>query len=113
MAVGIVVAALGTSQLIAMREHRYALREGQDGQEIPLHSLPHVDSANRVGGPLDTPVATQVVIRAVPVVLAVGKIVLGFVADQIMKSEAVVTGHEVDAGLRTSAGGLIQVAATG
>ena len=60
-----------------------------------------------VGGSLDAAVPRAVVALTVTVVLAVGFIVLFIVGNQIMKREAVMSGYEVDAGIRPSSGGLV------
>src|SRR5262249_52736435 len=49
------------------------------------------------GGALNATVPASIVVRAVPVILAVGFIVLLVVRDQVIEREAVVTGHEVHA----------------
>ena len=64
-----------------------------------------------LGRPFDAAVPAQVVILAVLVVLAVGVVVLDVVADQIGHREAVVRGHEVDAGVRATAALLVEIAA--
>ena len=56
-----------------------------------------------VGRALDAEVQRLVVVLAVAVVLAVGLVVLVLVADQVGQREAVVGGHEVDAGVRQPA----------
>src|SRR4029450_8699137 len=78
-----------------------------------LLALAQVPDLEVVGGPLDPAVPGAVVLRAVPVALAVGLVVLVVVADQVIQGEAVVAGDEVDAGVGPAAVGLVQVAGPG
>ena len=56
-----------------------------------------------VGRTLDACVPAPVVVAAVTVVLAVGLVAFVLVADEVGKGEPVVTGHEVDCGVRGTA----------
>ena len=68
------------------------------------------DDLGVVGRALDAVVPRLIVVRAVPVVLAVGLVVLLVVADQIVQGEAVMGGDEVDAGVGPAAVALIEIA---
>src|ERR1043165_5666 len=59
----------------------------------------------------DATVPADVVVVAVAVALLVGLVVLLVIADEVAQGEAVVRGHEVDAGVRAAAAPLVQVAA--
>src|SRR5439155_25297056 len=73
--------------------------------------LPPPDRLRRLGGTFHSPVPTQVVVGAVAIPLAVGFVVLGLVADQIVQGESVVAGDEVHAGQRSASPCLVQIAA--
>jgi len=111
LAVGVVVAALGPAHLVAVGEQGDAPGQGDGGQQAASHPFAHPADLGIVGGAFHPPVAGQVVVGAVPVVLAVGLVVLLLVAHQIGQRETVVTGDEVDA--RPRAAGVEQVAAAG
>ena len=57
------------------------------------------------GGPFGPAVPRAVVVGAVPVVLAVGLVVLGVVGDEVGQGEAVVDGDQVDRRRRPPARG--------
>ncbi len=97
LAVGVVVAALGAAELVAAQEHGDPLAGEEDGGEVLDLALAEPFDLGVVGGALDTAVPALVVVAPVPVVLAVGEVVLLVVADQIVEREPVVSGDEVDA----------------
>src|SRR4029077_17967105 len=66
-----------------------------------------------VGGAFDAAVPGPVVVAAIPVVLAVGLVVLVIAGDQVLQRGAVVCGDEVDRGHRAPAVLLVQVAGPG
>ena len=109
VAVGVVVAVLGAAQLVAVRDHRYALGEQQRRHEVAPLPGPQREDLRVVGRPFDTAVPRAVVVLAVAVVLGVGLVVLLVVGDQVRQREAVVAGDEVDAGDRPAAVVLVQV----
>src|SRR5207249_8553395 len=73
--------------------------------------LPHAGDVHRLGRSLGTPVATQIVVAAVPVCLRIGLVVLVLIAHQVVEGEAVVAGNEVDRGQWAPTAGLIEIAA--
>ncbi len=77
-------------------QERHALRDQQQGQEVPHLPLAQGVDAGVVGRPLVAAVAAEVVVPAVAVVLAVGLVVLAVVADQVVEREAIVAGDEID-----------------
>ena len=103
LAVRVVVAPLGAAELVPAEEHRHASGDGEGQQEVldlpPAHRL----DGRVVGFAFDAVVRAEVLVGAVPIVLAVGLVVFPRVADQIVQREAVVAGDEVDAALRALA----------
>ena len=96
LAVGVVVALLGAAELVAAEEQRHPEGEEQGGEHGPPLAGPEGDDVGVVGRPLGPAVPRPVVVGAVPVVLAVGLVVLGVVGDQVGQGEAVVDGDQVD-----------------
>src|SRR5262249_21960512 len=111
LAVGVIVALLRVSDFVAREQHRNSLRQDQRGQQIALLPLAQGQDGLIVGWPVDAAVPAIVVAAAVAVLLAVGLVVLAIVADEIVESESIMAGDEVDAGVRETAALLIQVAA--
>ncbi len=95
LAVGVVVALLGARDLVAVRQHRDALREHERGQEVAL--LPEPQRLDRlvVGRALDTTVPRPVVRLTVLAVLAVRRVAALVVGDEVAHREAVMAGDEV------------------
>src|SRR5207244_3504346 len=110
LAVAVVVAALGPPQLVAVQQHRRALREQERGQEVALLAGAQREYHRVVGLALGAAVPGAVVRLAVVVVLAVGLVVLLVVGDEIAQGEAVVGGDEVDRRVGPAAVGLVKVA---
>ena len=113
LAVDVVVAPLGAPDLVAVRDHRGALRDHQRA-----HDVAHLLGAQRqdirvVGRALHPAVPRPVVAFAVAVVLAVGLVVLLVVRHQVGQREAVVTGDEVDARAWPPPGGFVEVRGPG
>lgn len=113
LAVAVVVAVLGAAQLVAVTDHRHALRQQQRGQEIALLAGPQGVDLLVVGRSLGAAVPGPVVALAVVVVLAVGLVVLLVVGHQVTQREPVVGGDEVDRGDRPAPGVFVQVGRTG
>ena len=110
LAIGVVVPALAVAQLVAAAEHGNALRQQHRGQQVALLPLAQRQHMGVAGRPLHPAVPAQIVVGAVAVVLAVGLVVFVVVADQVFQGEAVVAGHEVDAGVGAPPALLVQVA---
>ena len=113
LAIGVVVAPLCTSKLVAFRQHRYACREQQGRKKRPL--LPSAQRQGQVrivGWAFGSAVPRAVVVGAVAVVLGVGLVVLAVVGDQIGECESVVHRNEVDrrAGSASFVGAVVDVA---
>ena len=97
LSVGVVVAALGSPDLVAVRQHRNALRERERGDEVAHDAKAHVEDLWIVRLALYTPIAADVVVVAVAILLAVGLVVLLLVAHEVVERVPVVRRHEVDA----------------
>ena len=109
LGVDVVVPLLGAADLVAVRQHRHPLREEQGGHQIALGLLARGEDLGVFGRSLHAVVPRQVVIVTVPVVLAVGLVVLLVVADQIVQGKPVVGGDEVDAGVGPAAVSLVEI----
>ena len=103
LAVRVVVAALRVAQFVAGEHHRHALRQHQRGDEVPLLAGAERNDLRVVGRPLDAAVPRGVVVGPVAVVLAVGRVVLVVVTDEVFEAEPVVARDEVDARVRLAA----------
>ncbi len=95
LVVGVVVAALGTAELVTGEQHRRALTEQQRRQHVADLALPHGIDRRVIGRPLDPAVPADVVAVAVLVVFAVRLVVLLVVGDDVVQREAVMRGHEI------------------
>ena len=95
LTVGVVVAALGSAELIARQQHRDSLREEQRHQEIaPLSFTKLIDPFIRSVA-LETAIPTAVVVVAA--VFKIRLIVFLVVADQVFQCEPVVRRDKVNA----------------
>src|ERR1700743_899043 len=112
LAVSVVVALLGARELVTGGDHRNAMRNQQNSDEIPALTFAQVLDIGIAGRTLNAAVPTVVVVRTIAVVFTVGEIVLIVVRHQIVQGEAVVTGDEVNAVIRFAGAGFIQVRAT-
>jgi hypothetical protein len=111
LAVRVVVSVLGVAEFVACKDHGHALREHHRRDDVSLLPLAEREDLGIVGRPLGAAVPAFVVIRSIAVPLAVRVVVLLIVAYQILQVEAVVAGHEVDAGVRFPAAVRVEVAA--
>src|SRR5215211_3226476 len=109
LGVDVVVPPLRAADLIAMRQHRHSLREEERCHQIALGLLAGGDDLGVLARSLHAMVPRHIVIVTIPVVLAVGLVVLLVVADQILEGKPVMGGDEVDAGVGTAAVSLIKV----
>src|SRR6266576_2154744 len=105
----VVVALLGAADLIPMGDHRHALGQQQRREEITLLARPQCAYLGIVGWSFVPAVPRPVVALAVPVVFAVGLVVLLVVGDKILQREAVMGGDEVYRCDRTPGRVLVQV----
>jgi hypothetical protein len=101
------------AQLVTTEEQRHSLREQQRRQQVALLLLAQNIDGRVVRRALGAAVPAIVVVGTVLVVLTVGLVMLVIVADKVLQRESVMTGDEVDAGIRLAPVILIQVAAAG
>src|SRR5262252_6766803 len=96
LAVGVVVAVLGTPHFIAHEYHGHPQRQQSDRQEV-LH-LPIAQLLDRwiLRRAFHTTVPAPIIVGTVTVVFTVRLVVLVVVGDQVVQGEAIVTRHEVD-----------------
>src|SRR3954451_568596 len=113
LAVRVVVAALCATQLVARDQHRHTRRQQQRGEQVPELPPPERPYALVVRLPFRPAVPRPVVVRAVPVALAVRLVVLPLVRHQVPQGETVVRGDEVDRGVRPAPAPGVRVAGTG
>ena len=97
LAIGIVVAPLGTAHLVAHEQHRRAGRQHLQREKVLDLAVAQRLDRRIVGRSFRAAVPAQIVIRTVAIVLAVGLVVLVVVRDQIIESKAVMAGYEIDA----------------
>src|SRR4051794_5847957 len=109
LAIGVVVAALGSADLVACQQHGGALGKQQRGQEVAALACAKGEDVGGVRGTFDAVIPTVVAGVAVAVALAVGLVVLVIVRDQIVQREAVMGGDEIDAGPGAASVALEQV----
>ena len=113
LAVRVVVALLGATELVAGQQHRHALGQDQHGEQATLAAPPLLEDDRIVGRALDPAVPRSGVVAAVAVALTVRLVVLAVVADQVREREPVVAGDEVDARERAAAVVPVEVGAPG
>ncbi len=113
LAVGVVVPLLGPPELVSAQEHRDPLGEEEGGDEVADLPRSHPRDELRRVRALDAQAAAQVVVLAVGIILAVFDVTLLPVAHQVVQSEPVMAGDEVDALQRTLARRAVQVGAAG
>src|SRR3954451_19256383 len=96
LAGGVVIAVLGTADLVAAEKHRRALRQEESGQKVPL--LPGADGKDlRVcRGAFMSVIAGDVVVRTVSIPLAIRPVVFEIVGDEIAQGESIMGGDKVD-----------------
>src|SRR5215207_2661110 len=113
LAVGVVVAALGTAHFIAAEQHRRALGKEEGGQKVPL--LPGADGEDLCVGrrAFMSVIAGDVVVGTVSISLTICPVDLVFVGDEVAQGEAVVGGDKVDAGVGLSPIRLIKIRGAG
>src|SRR5674476_548725 len=111
LAVDVVVAALGSTDLVAVGDHRDTLAQQERGEEVALLLPAQGVDGGVVRLALDPAVPRPVVALAVVVGLSVGVVVLVVVGHEVTQGETVVCDDEVDRGDRTP--GRVRVQVTG
>src|SRR5450759_1094839 len=110
LAVDVVVASLGSADLVAVGDHRDTLAQQKGGQEVALLLPAQGVDGGVVGLALDPAVPGPVVALAVLVGLSIGVVALVVVGHEVPQGETVVCDDEVDRGDRSPSRVLIQVA---
>src|ERR1035438_7308271 len=110
LAVDVVVATLGSADLVAVGDHRDTLAEQERGQEVALLLLAQGVDGWVVGLALGPTVPGPVVALTVLVALSVGLVVLLVEGHEVPQGETVVCYDEVDRGDRAPGRVLVQVA---
>src|SRR6266566_5591732 len=110
LAIGIVVPALSTPDLVSCEQHGDALRKQDCCHEVPLLPCPKLIHLGIIGRAFSAAIPAPVVVGAVAILLAVSFVMLGVVAHEIVKGEPVMRGHKIDAGVRLAAAARVQVA---
>ena len=99
LAVGIVVAALRAAKFVPAEQHRHPARDQKSQQEVLDLAFPHgLDRGIRCLA-FCAVVLAEVVVCPIMVVFSVCFIVLITIAHQVIQSEPIVAGDEIDAAL--------------
>src|SRR5262249_6623226 len=102
LTISVIVAALAAPNFVAHQQHRHAKRKNGHGEEVLCLAFAELFNGGVVTGAFDAAIPTPVVIHPVAIALAILFIVLLVVGDEVVQSETVVTGDEIDALLRLS-----------
>src|SRR5258708_4397531 len=84
LAIGVVIAPLGASDLIATEEHRRPLGEEKGRQEIPSLAGACFHNGRVVSWSLDAVIGRDVVIRAVEIRFSIRQVVFALVRNEIL-----------------------------
>src|ERR1019366_6628955 len=103
LAVGVVVAALRAAKFVASQQHRHPARDQLSQQEVFYLAFPDGLDLYISRLAFCAVVLAEVVVCPVMVVFSVCFIVLVAIAHQVVQSETVVAGDEIDAALGTFA----------
>src|SRR5690606_14534547 len=98
----IVIAVLGAADLVPHQDHGGSLRQEYGSDEVAAHLFAQLDDVRVITWTFNPAVPTQIVRMAVIVVFAIRFIVFVVVGNDIIQSETVMRGYEVDAGPRSS-----------
>ena len=113
LAVGVVVALLGTPELIAAEQQRHPEGEQQSGEHGSRLSCPQRENVRIGTWPFRSTVPRSVVAGTVAVVLAIGLVVFVVVGHEITQGETVVDRDEVDRRGGPSVAGAVEIGRTG
>src|ERR1700733_8734147 len=103
LAIGIVVAALGSAELVAPKQHGNSTRNKQRQQEIFDQAGSHALDYRIPAGPLHAAIVAVVSVVSIAAKLAVFVIVLLPVAHQIVQCEPIMASNKVKAACRAFA----------
>src|SRR5262245_289217 len=113
LTIGVVVAVLCPTPLIAAAEHRHALGKKEGREKIaPLPVAQRID-LQVVGRTFGAAIPRLIIVVAVAIVVAVQLVVFLVVADQIGQCESIMGCNEVDARVRPPAVMLVEIGASG
>jgi len=98
LTIGIVVAPLAPTELVASQQHRRAEREKESGQKVAL--LPQAPAAypGVVGWTFGAEVRAVVIVGSILISLPIRGVVFFAIAHQVLKGEAIMACDEIDAG---------------
>ena len=109
LAIGIIIAFLGSVELISTQNHRHSLTQEQSCHVI-FHMLKALEIDHLiVAGTFMTKIHRIIVILSVAVVLAVILIMLLIVGDQVIQGKTIMGSDKVDTMVWTTTGVLIEV----
>src|SRR5215510_5531396 len=113
LTIGVVVAVLRPTPLIAAAEHRHALGKKEGREKIaPLPVAQRID-LRVVGRTFGAAIPRLIIVVAVAIVVAVQLVVFLVVADQIGQCESIMGCNEVDARVRPPAVMFVHIGASG
>ena len=95
LAIGVVVPALCSPDLVTGQQHRNAQRQKQRGKQIAPLAIAQADYGRVRGRSLDPAIPAEVGIASVAIILAIGLIVLFIVADQVLQCETIMRGNKI------------------
>ncbi len=104
LAIRVIIPLLGAGHLVPAQQHRSSPRHQEQGDHVlhlPVTKAPYLGI---VRGALDAIVRTVILVRAIPVPLPVGLVMLLVIGHQVGQGEPIVTRHIVDAALGAIAG---------
>src|SRR5580765_3180772 len=113
LTIGVVVAGLCPSPLIAAAEHRHALGKKQCREKIATLPVAQIVNVPIIGRTFHAAIPRLIIAVAVAVFVVVQLVVLFVVADQIGQRESIMGCNEVDARVRPSAVMFIEIGASG
>src|SRR5271157_4993169 len=97
LTVGVIVAALTTSHLVAHYKHGHTNRKEGGGEKVLYLPVAQPLYFGIVRRALDAAVPASVLLAAIAVVFAVFLVVLLVIGDEVVEGEAIVARNEIDA----------------
>jgi len=104
---------LAVAKFVTGEEHGHALGKQQRGEKVSFLTCTQSQNGFVAGLSFGTTIPTVVLIASVAIFLAVGIIVFGVVADEIVQGKTIVATDEVEAGARPTSGMAIEIAVAG
>src|SRR6476660_3641261 len=87
--------ALCSSRFVAHQEHRHAHRKHRHGQKVLHLSVSELFHFGIISRTFNSAVPTPVIVRTIPVIFAVGFIMLLIIANEIVQREPVMTRYKI------------------